>query len=170
METGRDRSRSSGGWWNRDITAVSQREGQAGQMGREKCPQLRGELTSELLLIREKWIKGSFTPFSLLRSSKQPHPSPCSSRGADFLAQGPGHPQISQPGFPPASCRQGKAKAPARRDVAPGHPLLSSLCHEGLHHPAQTRAGIGSPKTPNLAWARAHQQTGSTQAFPLFSS
>lgn len=149
---------------------MSQREGQAGQMGREKCPQLRGELTSELLLIREKWIKGSFTPFSLLRSSKQPHPSPCSSRGADFLAQGPGHPQISQPGFPPASCRQGKAKAPAGRDVAPGHPLLSSLCHEGLHHPAQTRAGIGSPKTPNLAWARAHQQTGSTQAFPLLSS
>lgn len=119
----------------------------------KSAPPLRGELTSELLLIREKRIKGSFTPFSLLRSSKQPHPSPCSSRGADFLAQGPGHPQISQPGFPPASCRQGKAKAPAGRDVAPGHPLLSSLCHEGLHHPAQTRAGIGSPKIPNLAWA-----------------
>lgn len=70
-------------------------------------------------LIREKQINGSFTAFSLLRSSKQPHPSPCSSRGANSMAQGPRHSHISQPDLPPASCRQGKAKAPGKEECGP---------------------------------------------------
>lgn len=122
-------------------------------------------------LIGEKQINGSFTLFFfpaqiIPAATSQPVLIPW----CQFHGTGPQTPPDSQPGFPPASCWQGKAKAQTRRDAAPAHPLLSSLCLEGLHPPSQTRVEISSPKIPNLAWSRAHQQEGSTQAFPLPSS
>lgn len=113
----------------------------------------------------DKWLIHTFYPCS-------DHPSGHIPARAHPMVQISWHRAPDTPRFPSLASHhhpagREKPRLQARRDVIPGHPLLSSLCHEGLHHPPQTRVGINSPKIPKLAWARAHQQTGSSQAFPL---
>lgn len=137
---------------------------QAGQMGREKCHQLTssGENSPwSYFLIREEQINGSFTLFSC-----SDHPSSHIPACAHPVVPISWHRAPDTPRFPSLASHQHpagreKTKAPVKeRDVAPVHPLLSSLCHEGLHNSPQTRVGISSPKTPNLAWARAPPALG----------
>lgn len=120
-------------------------------------------------LIREKhkWLIHTFFPAQIIQAAtSQPMLIP--------WCRFPGTAPQTPPDFPawlPTSILQaGKSQGSRQAGMWPRGILCSPPCAMRgsitLHKPE----GISSPKIPNLAWARTHQQTGATQAFLLPSS
>lgn len=150
---------------------VPKGRGQAGQMGREKCHQLRGELTLELLFNQgkaDKWLIHTFFPARIIQAATS---QPVFILWCQFHGTEPQTPPDFPAWLPTSILLARKNQGSRQGGVWPQRILCSPACAMRgsitLHKPEWE---LAPQKSQTWLGPEPHQQTGSTQAFPLPSS